>query len=127
MVILALVGGLALMFRRAPTDSIGSWREWSSLGARNGDANPMDHLPSGIANSLNDDATGSSSQQPIEVAIAGNGARTALPLVRKARSPGTESRAIRATKASRSAVTGGFKLPPLSLLDMPAARACADR
>ena len=71
--------------------------------------------------SANGDGSLAVPREPIKFALPVNGtggARAEAPLVRKAESRASRLRATLRPKRSRGA-KGGFKLPPLSLLDMP--------
>jgi S-DNA-T family DNA segregation ATPase FtsK/SpoIIIE len=116
-VILALVGGLALMFRRAPTDLMAALAGAAGIGSRTGAANAVNDAPSGITNTLRGDDAAIPTREPIKVALAVNGARNDVPLVRKAEIPRPIARdnAPKATARGK----GGYKLPPVTLLDVP--------
>jgi DNA segregation ATPase FtsK/SpoIIIE, S-DNA-T family len=116
-VILALVVGLALMFRRAPTDLMGALAGAAGIGSRTGAACGADDAPSGITNTLNGDDSAFPTREPIKVAFAVNGARTDVPLVRKAEIPKPIARDPAPTATARG--KGGYKLPPVTLLDVP--------
>jgi len=113
-VILTLVGGLALMFRRAPTDLIAAIAGAAPSRPPNNDAADS---ASGLAAASNGDAQAAPSREPIRFAIPVNGNRSDTSLVRKAEIPKPLAR-DQAPKASARG-KGGFKLPPISLLDTP--------
>ena len=131
-VILALVGGLALMFRRSPTDLMAALAGAARIGSRRRRLN--DDRPSidaGPVITTWDDASGDGtvakitpngnaspeSSEPIGLAAPANGARADSSLVRKPEIPKSSVR----EQVPRVSVSGkgGYKLPPLALLDMP--------
>ena len=112
-VILALVGGLAFMFRRAPTDLMAALAGAAGIGSRTGAANTSNDAPFGITSTSNGD---DAAREPIKVALAVNGARTDVPLVRKAEIPKPIARDPATKPPTRK---GGYKLPPVTLLDVP--------
>ncbi len=116
-VILALVGGLALMFQRAPTDLMAALAGAAGIGSRTGASKATDSASSVITEMSKDDVSLNSSREPIKVALAANGARTDLPLVRKAEvsKPIVRDPAPKAPARGK----GGYKLPPVTLLDVP--------
>jgi len=89
----------------------------AGIGSRSGAAHPGDDAPYGIRNSLHGDDAGISTREPTKVALAINGARSYVPLVRKAEIPRPIARdpAPKATARGK----GGYKLPPVTLLDVP--------
>jgi DNA segregation ATPase FtsK/SpoIIIE, S-DNA-T family len=125
-VVLMLVGGLALMLRRAPTDLVsalagagrfGSGSHRTGHGARD-QASDVAVPESAAANAT---GTLTTLREPIKVATLGsNGtgaARADGPLVRKAEISRPIDRDPAPKAVSRS--KGGFKLPPVALLDTP--------
>ncbi|MGH7934599.1 MAG: DNA translocase FtsK 4TM domain-containing protein [Candidatus Binataceae bacterium] len=123
-VLLALIGGLALMLRRAPTDLVAALADAARMGNRAGNA---DENGAGDANAadggtiiLPDGAAAGAGVTATALATASaNGIRAAgePPLVRRAEIPKPPAR----DKAERSQprVRGAYKLPSLSLLDTP--------
>jgi S-DNA-T family DNA segregation ATPase FtsK/SpoIIIE len=116
-VILALVGGLALMFRRAPTDLMAVLTGAAGIGSRNDDSDAAVGASSGINDTSNGGDAAFPSREPIKVAFATNGARSNLPLVRKAEIPKPIGRDPAPKAPARG--KGGYKLPPVTLLDVP--------
>jgi len=116
-VILMLVGGLALMLRRAPTDLVAAIAGAARSGSRGRACDQSADASSGLATVSNGGGATVAPREPIKVALPANGARTEPPLVRKAEIP----RPIVREKAPRANARGkgGYKLPPLSLLDTP--------
>jgi DNA segregation ATPase FtsK/SpoIIIE, S-DNA-T family len=124
-VILTLVGGLALMFRRAPTDLIAALTGAARVGSRSEPGRAEPDNASGeaagstlsLATGLNGDAGPVPSRQPIRFTAAANGSRADMLLVRKAEIP----KPLEREQPSKANVRGkgGFKLPPLALLDTP--------
>ena len=113
-VILTLVGGLALMFRRAPTDLIAAIAGAAPSRPPNNEAADS---TSALAAASNGDAQAAPLREPIRFPVPVNGNRSDAPLVRKAEIPKPIAR-DQAPKASAHG-KGGFKLPPISLLDTP--------
>jgi len=124
-VILTLIGGLALMFRRAPTDLMAAIAGAARSGSR---SHALDDVQreasriasgdgSGFATAPNEDAGVLQLREPIRFAVPANGARADSPLVRRAEIP----RPIAREQAPTVSVSGkgGYKLPPLALLDTP--------
>jgi S-DNA-T family DNA segregation ATPase FtsK/SpoIIIE len=113
-VILTLVGGLALMFRRAPTDLIAALAGAARSRPPNHEA--ADSAP-GLAAASNGDAQAAPLREPIRFAVPVNGNRSDIPLVRKVEitKPLVRDQAPKASARGKD----GFKLPPISLLDTP--------
>ncbi len=120
-VILTLVGGLALMFRRAPTDLIAAITSATRTGSR---SHPIDDKQreasndaTSYATSLNEELAVVPSREPIRIAAPVNGARADVPLVRKAeiRKPIAQDQTPKVSVSGK----GAYKLPPLELLDTP--------
>ena len=116
-VILTLVGGLALMFGRAPTDLAAALAGVARSGPRpaTAAANASNGGTSEIAIASNADAA--SAREPIKFTGAVNGARADAPLVRKAEISRPPAREQSLKSSARGA--GGYKLPPVALLDTP--------
>ena len=114
-IVLALVGGLALMFRRAPTDLMAALAGAAGIGSSKDVTDAVDDAPSAITNSMNGDGFGT--REPLKVALVANGARTDFPLVRKAEIPKPIARESAPKATARG--KGGYKLPPVTLLDVP--------
>ncbi|MGA2410555.1 MAG: DNA translocase FtsK 4TM domain-containing protein [Candidatus Binataceae bacterium] len=120
-VLVALVGGLALMLRRAPTDLIavlagtaGLARRRFGSGSLAAETSATGMKPAQIKLSaplLLQDAT------PGPVPGAGGATRPRMDakIVRKPEPSGL----VQNNSGVRSGVDGGFKLPPVNLLDMP--------
>jgi S-DNA-T family DNA segregation ATPase FtsK/SpoIIIE len=118
-VLLALVGGLALMFKRAPTDLIAALVAM----ARSGSRHPVDAVPGEASGDAPDLAAAPDGnpvplREPIRFAVAVNGNRADAPLVRKAEISRPLPRDQAPVKANARG-KGGYKLPPLALLDTP--------
>jgi S-DNA-T family DNA segregation ATPase FtsK/SpoIIIE len=116
-VILTLVGGLALMSGRAPTDLIAALAGVAGVGSRSHPAEGMLTVTADLATASNGDVVVAPSREPIRFAAPVNGNRSNAPLVRKAEIPKPMAR-DQAPKASVRG-KGGYKLPPVSLLDTP--------
>jgi S-DNA-T family DNA segregation ATPase FtsK/SpoIIIE len=116
-VMLTLVGGLALLFGRAPTDLVAALAGAARGGPRTADdaAGPSNGAAQGLA--IASIADGAPAREPIKFTALVNGTRTAAPLVRKAEIPKPAAR-DQASKAPARG-KGGFKLPPVALLDTP--------
>ena len=116
-VILMLVGGLTLMLRRAPTDLMAAIAGAARFGAQSHATDKAGNDPSRLATAANGDGAAPPPREPIKVALAINGARNEAPLVRKAeiRKPIARDQPSMATARGK----GGYKLPPIALLDMP--------
>ncbi len=116
-VILTLVGGFALMFGRPPTDLVAALAGAARGGPRTAvDAADASNGGSpGLARASNADAA--PSRAPIKFTGAVNGARSDAPLVRKAEilKPIAREQAPKAAARGK----GGYKLPPVALLDTP--------
>jgi len=115
-VILMLVGGLALMFGRAPTDLAAALAGAARGGSRPpiDDANALNGGASDLAAASNTETA--APREPIKFTAAVNGARSDAPLVRKA-----EILKPIAREQAKASVRGkdGYKLPPVALLDTP--------
>jgi DNA segregation ATPase FtsK/SpoIIIE, S-DNA-T family len=122
-VVLILVGGLALMLRRAPTDLVTAVAVASGFRSRRHRTGAADQLPDVTVPDAPSKVTGALTilREPIRVAtLASNetgSARADGPLVRKAEIPKPIDRDRSPKAVSRS--KGGFKLPPVALLDTP--------
>ena len=116
-VILTLVGGFALMFGRPPTDLVAALAGAARGGPRTAvDAADASNGGSpGLARASNADAA--PSRAPIKFTGAVNGARSDAPLVRKAEILKPIAREQVPKAATRG--KGGYKLPPVALLDTP--------
>jgi S-DNA-T family DNA segregation ATPase FtsK/SpoIIIE len=123
-VILMLVGGLALMLRRAPTDLIAAIAGVIRKGPRGSAPIPAAagtlDAPGAREMVANGDGSLAVPREPIKFALPVNGtggARAEAPLVRKAElsKPPARDPAPKAIARGK----GGFKLPPVALLDMP--------
>ncbi|HVC44022.1 MAG TPA: DNA translocase FtsK 4TM domain-containing protein [Candidatus Binataceae bacterium] len=125
---LALVGGLALMLRRAPTDLLAAlagaaWRGGRRAGDRVDDSAAAAGLwgHGAVAPRLDIAIVTQAAARDLDPrAAAINGVRGDPPLVRRAEiaKPAAREKSDKPPKPSaRSA--GGFKLPPLALLDTP--------
>jgi DNA segregation ATPase FtsK/SpoIIIE, S-DNA-T family len=121
MVILTLVGGLALMFRRAPTDLIAALAGVARVGSR---SHPVDTASGeasgdapGLASAPNGDPGAAPLREPIRFLAPANGTHADTPLVRKAEisKPLMRDQSPKANARGK----GGYKLPPLALLDTP--------
>jgi len=116
-VILMLVGGLALMFGRAPTDLAAALAGAARGGSRPpiDDANALNGGASDLAAASNTETA--APREPIKFTAAVNGARSDAPLVRKAEI----LKPIAREQAPKASVRGkdGYKLPPVALLDTP--------
>ena len=104
-VMLALVGGIALMAGRAPTDLAASMAEKTRLRGRNSSSSEEDQLET--------------PEPPtrLDAALAQARAPAEGPLVRRSEKPRTAAREKKAQAKPRG--KGAFRLPPLSLLDVP--------
>jgi S-DNA-T family DNA segregation ATPase FtsK/SpoIIIE len=123
-VILMLVGGLALMLRRAPTDLLAAIAGVTRRGSRGSAQSPAvgdaSDAPGAREIAANGDGSLAVPREPIKFAMPVNGnggARAEAPLVRKAESskPPVRDPAPKAIARGK----GGYKLPPVALLDMP--------
>jgi DNA segregation ATPase FtsK/SpoIIIE, S-DNA-T family len=118
LVILMLVGGLTLMLRRAPTDWLTAIAGAAGLGSQDEEQTKPTDAPFELATGSNGDLTAVAPRQPIKLTTAAvNGIRNEVPLVRKAEIV----RPIPRDPAPMATVrgTGGYKLPPVALLDTP--------
>jgi S-DNA-T family DNA segregation ATPase FtsK/SpoIIIE len=125
-VMVMLVGGLALMLRRAPTELVAAIAGATRLGSRGHPANQGPDLPTRLAGLADGNgateaaALEPNAPEPIRFALAGNGssvARAGTPLVRKAEVSKPRERDLIPKATARG--KDGFKLPPVALLDMP--------
>ena len=123
-VILMLVGGLALMLRRAPTDLVAAIAGATRKGTRGSAQSPApgdaSDAPGARAIAKSGDGPSVVPREPIKFALPVNGnsgARAEAPLVRKAEMSKPLARDPAPKAIARS--KGGFKLPPVALLDMP--------
>jgi DNA segregation ATPase FtsK/SpoIIIE, S-DNA-T family len=104
-VILALVGGMALMAGRAPTDIASSMAGATGLRRRSAEFTMGDEEPAPATNGA------------LETALAGARSVGDAPLVRRAEKPRAAAREKKAPAPPRE--KGAYQLPPLSLLDVP--------
>jgi DNA segregation ATPase FtsK/SpoIIIE, S-DNA-T family len=111
-VILALVGGLALMLRRAPTDLAAALAGAARIG-RSG-ASGSDTSTGVDGTLLNRDGAGASGETSVPGMTLGG---SDTPLVRKAEV--TKPYAREKSPAKEPRVKGAYRLPPTSLLDTP--------
>jgi DNA segregation ATPase FtsK/SpoIIIE, S-DNA-T family len=105
-VILTLVGGIALMAGRAPTDLAASMADATRLRGRNSPRSPEEIGLEGARPATRLDAALTEARITPEV-----------PLVRRTEKPRPTTREKKAAAKPRH--KGGFRLPPLSLLDVP--------
>ncbi len=114
-VLLTLVGGLALMFRRAPTDLMAAIAGAARGGSRKRIGEPQ--AESWPATALNGDGVSTAPREPIRFATSANGSEARAPLVRKGEAAKPAAREL--TPKANPRGKGGYKLPPLALLDTP--------
>ena len=118
-VVLTLVGGLALMFGRAPTDLIAALTGAARGGSRKPGRDVSADVP-GLADTRTADGAFAPPREPIRFTAPVapiNGSRPEAPLVRKAEisKPGPRDQPPKASARGK----GGYKLPPVALLDTP--------
>jgi DNA segregation ATPase FtsK/SpoIIIE, S-DNA-T family len=118
-----LVGGLALMLHQAPTDLVAAVAEAVHIGGRrpNGDGEAGGAASNGTEFPKLDDSPIGLAARDVGLRAAGAIAvRCDSPLVRRAEiaKPAGREQATRPPKANARG-KGGFKLPPIALLDTP--------
>jgi DNA segregation ATPase FtsK/SpoIIIE, S-DNA-T family len=114
-VLLTLVGGLALMFRRAPTDLMAAIAGAARGGSRKRGGEPQAELWAETA--LNGAGALTAPREPIRFAAAANGSEAGGLLVRKREAAKPAAR--ESTPKANPRGKGGYKLPPVELLDTP--------